>query len=761
MNLGLGLSLSSARAVSAPAVAPVLASSLDFGRLTRTGAGGTPIATSASAITSASINSGTNSNHWQITSAGIITPSATGVAAGLSASYTLNVTATNATGPTTGSVTINTEANAYDITGADITTGNAELTAVTTHLGTGVAVATNIYMRAGTQLSFTTTTEASWFKNKAHTAEITFQGRTTIDNNPPVLDCAADVFGSAWNNFRFKNMKWNLRFLRETMGDTTYAVRLSGTIGKIVWEDCDIAGDCLTLEPGQHYKGFFGISNSGTTNVAAADIQILGGRIHGLWRSVNAARFTSPVGGPCLRFKMNDVDVYDMGLDGLYIANEWTNIEVTNNYFHSPYINKKRLFLSDSQDDVYVRNTAWTGAADGKKLFMVWAGQFRSVAGSVDCLYMQGATGSPRVKLVRDAAGNIVFTAADSGGSTIVTMTSASTYSGGSFKMVVAVSVDTDGTSRMYIWKEQNGGGGAWSSAASAASSGSTMNLNSSPVSLAGTPTKTEKFHGYYTRTFVWYGIAPDLTSTTVQNYIIDSTNGRDTDVATLIGAYGTPILQQEGDTAYWVSLSSALGTGGNWDDVGQPEIDHGDLIQTAANATVNGWTFTDNVLSSGFDVSPQYARATDPGGLYEQYYEMQGMFMEDINTDNYMTGAVIDRNIIMCASGWAIAPYNGKDCFIRDNVVFVPDEWGYDVSNYPTVRILEHGSAPNTGGNTVTNNWAYSYTLTVGSTGTANTTTPANNGDGVTPANYSSYMVAGAAPTTKAEILAFVAGAI
>ena len=762
MNLGLGLSLSSARGGVAATAAPALIASLDFGRLTAAGAGGTPIATSGLAITSASINSGTNSNHWQITSAGIITPSATGVAATLSASYTLNVTATNATGPTTGSITINTEANAYDVA------STAEATAAFTAAG-AVSVATRVWFRAGNTFTLTNT----WFNSLAHTATMTIQSRVPwYSGTPATIDTVGNVSGTAWFNLKFKDLKWTCRFLRETYGATTYVIIVDNlTWGKVVFEDNDIGGDLDTLGPGQHFRGFIGSTNRATLVLTSADIQINGtepiasgnqlkSRLHGMWRMVNPVIGAS-VAGPGLRFSVTGTDIYDMGLDGVYIPNVWTNIDVSGNYIHNPYIDRFRVAFDDAADDVFVRSTAWSGAADGKKLFMVWAGQFVSTAASADCLYAQGTTADPRVKLVRNNAGNIVCTVANPAGANVITLTSAAVYSGSSFKLVVAVSIDTDSHARMYIWKEQNGGGGTWTSAASVAVAGDTLNLNSGPVSLAGTETKTEKFDGYYTRMFIWYGVSPDLTSSTVRDGIVDSVRGRDVPVATLITAYGTPVLQQEGITSYWNSLSSALGTGGNWTDIGLVEIDHGDLIQTAPNATVTGWNFSDNILSSGFDNSPEYARPNDPDGLYSFYYEMQGIFLEDINSNNYLTGATIDRNVIMAASGHGISAYNAKDSFIRDNVLIVPDDWGYSVANYPAIKSQAHGTAPNMGGNTVTNNWSYSVSLVQGGSGDPNITTPANVGASVTPANYGTYMTAGAEPRTRAQIVAFVAGAI
>jgi len=112
-------------------------------------------------------------------------------------------------------------------------------------------------------------------------------------------------------------------------------------------------------------------------------------------------------------------------------------------------------------------------------------------------------------------------------------------------------------------------------------------------------------------------------------------------------------------------------------------------------------------------------------------------------------------------ASGYAIAPYNARGCTIADNVCVIPPEWGYTSANYPQLRTLPNGTVPLMGGNTITNNWAYNYSLNVGSSGASNITTPVNLGTLVSPAAYGSYMTNGSVPTTRAELVAYVNGAV
>ena len=111
------LSLSSGvSALSAPVVADQPA---DFGALTKSGAGGFTPSNGGGAIASASIDSGNTGTHWQISSAGVITPTAAGDTADLaSGPYTLGCTFTNAVDSDTATITIATSGN--DANGNDL-----------------------------------------------------------------------------------------------------------------------------------------------------------------------------------------------------------------------------------------------------------------------------------------------------------------------------------------------------------------------------------------------------------------------------------------------------------------------------------------------------------------------------------------------------------------------------------------------------------------------------------------------------------------
>ena len=115
--------------MAAPSVAD---QALSFGALTKAGAGGVIPANTGGAITSASIDSGDASGHWQIASDGTIAPSSTGDSAELgSGPYALDCTFTNGEGSDGATVTITIVANRYHVvSGAELVAAVADAESV-------------------------------------------------------------------------------------------------------------------------------------------------------------------------------------------------------------------------------------------------------------------------------------------------------------------------------------------------------------------------------------------------------------------------------------------------------------------------------------------------------------------------------------------------------------------------------------------------------------------------------------------------------
>lgn len=106
---------------SAPTAPAVANQPLAFGALTNSAAGGIAPTNTGGAITSASIDSGDASSHWQISSSGAITPTAAGDTADLSGGpYSLGCTFTNADGSDTATITVSIEADTYSVTTGEL-----------------------------------------------------------------------------------------------------------------------------------------------------------------------------------------------------------------------------------------------------------------------------------------------------------------------------------------------------------------------------------------------------------------------------------------------------------------------------------------------------------------------------------------------------------------------------------------------------------------------------------------------------------------
>lgn len=166
--------------VGGPLAAPAIADqAMSFGRLTLAGAGGTALVnTGGGSISSASIDSGTDADHWQVSSSGVFSPSATGVSEGLSASYTLGVTYTNSEGSDSATLTINTEANTYSAA-----TGNL---AAILALGSGTIDGKTVKGRPGADICGATVGDSVTFPAAStYTTGLTVTSHDT--NNPCYL----------------------------------------------------------------------------------------------------------------------------------------------------------------------------------------------------------------------------------------------------------------------------------------------------------------------------------------------------------------------------------------------------------------------------------------------------------------------------------------------------------------------------------------------------------------------------------------------
>lgn len=332
-----------------PGLPAVANQTLDFGRLTRAGNGGIAPANTGSPITTGcSIDSGTNANHWQIDAAtGTITPSAAGVAAGLSASYSLGCTFGNGAGSDTATIGLNTSGtiNTVALSNAYSVASTAEIAGLMTTPGVATLSGKGVLMRPGDYLWSNTT----WV-NRSFTSQVTFTSHD--DSNHAVMDITRFVGGT--NNFDGpKNQRW-YRLKVYAFFDYAYtymaaptssfwsgpALNVRGTIDGWLIEECDLSSNWLELVnqygfPAFYvggkttvnftYRGIFG--NPGGT-VGAGGWTFLNNTIHGSWRCLNL----NANGGQII---VEGNEFYDFSGDAFNISGQPNNAIVRWNQMHS------------------------------------------------------------------------------------------------------------------------------------------------------------------------------------------------------------------------------------------------------------------------------------------------------------------------------------------------------------------------------------------------------------------------------------------
>lgn len=202
--------------------APVVVDqALSFGALTLEGDGGVA-PSSTGGITSASIDSGDASGHWQVSSAGIFTPTFAGDTANLNGGpYTLGCTFTNASGSDTATITINILANTYSYA------SDSDLTAILA-IATATTAGKTFKGRAGNYAART-------INNKAWASETTL-GAHDSSNKP--------VFHSLIINGNTSNLTLNGIEVHNSDNDVLfgYLISVDGTASNTTIKNCVIHG---------------------------------------------------------------------------------------------------------------------------------------------------------------------------------------------------------------------------------------------------------------------------------------------------------------------------------------------------------------------------------------------------------------------------------------------------------------------------------------------------------------------------------------
>ena len=329
---------------------PIVANqTFDMGALTAAGAGGWTPTNSGAAITSASITSGDASGHWQISSAGVLSPSATGATADMSGgTYTLvcsynggAVTATH-TARCSG-----TDADGYDRATSYSVATTAELNSAVTAIGTASSGARQILLRFGGDYTSKITISSKAFTNRV---TLKAHGNEALPHIRNLTQTALNINTS--DNVRLQRLKISVPSSTAVSGQSIVFIQntcnnFEAISNEIYTEDTNLdyaraiyfanATGCLNAKINNNYMYRF---DSGVVNLGAnGDVEVCG-NIFDLYKA--DACQASPVAG-MTSFKFNDNFLGDSVAadpahgDGLQFfttaatKGDWTGIQVNRN----------------------------------------------------------------------------------------------------------------------------------------------------------------------------------------------------------------------------------------------------------------------------------------------------------------------------------------------------------------------------------------------------------------------------------------------
>jgi hypothetical protein len=699
---------------------------LRFGQLTKIGAG-------EAALVGAEVNqvscTGSADFTWTVSSHAAVVAPAAALGAG---PYVYNCSFND--GADTAVVTIDIDANAYDVTTF------AQMTAATAEQLTS-ANAIIYYIRPDARL-------APWDNNAFAKNGNTHTGLWTITSrdfaHPGVMEAyntgGAATTSNIYNRWiKFDHVVFDgSRYDRlGGFGTAKALLRMStAQTGPVTISNSEFFGKSFALcGPGQNYYG--AINSSGFTQTD--NIVFSNNIIHDIKAGVVGPHNNHGSAGT---FTMSGNHIYNMTGDGIKFSGDAPDgTIVEDNIVDSPAVDAWQITLDGATGGANAKQThsgALSGSADGQKaLFYTQITPLDTIGagGGADEVFF--TNGGLTVK--RIANGHVVVTALDTDGATAISMESTNQLLT-ELRNDILVSIDTAGTSRLYLWTEGADCTGAWTAAASQTAAGQTLDLTG--TSIIGDPS-TDSHEWKTNRVAFWQGVAPDITSDavranfvqTTQSYTADpSWPGMMADPALSVAAYGSPIVDFYGDLNTIWRAGINQGTGGNFVDTGVFDRVHGDLMQNIPGTgfAVHGWQIRRNLLFSG---RSDVLRANDRFNSHE----FQGIFFEDIADANY-TDMVIEKNLIVEAGSLqGVSLFNGITSSLLNNTAVQVPTWVPVPSSFiPTISVdVNFTPLAPMHGNNVANNVSKSNTALCATAGhTAAQCSPPDGGPSDTVVN-------------------------
>jgi hypothetical protein len=598
--------------VTLTGAAAVVAGATTFGALTSAGQGGI-------AVTGTGIVSGDASGHWQI-SGGYLSPSSAGDAADLPAgSYSLVF-------DDASTLDLAIEANSWTVRGdAELATKMSQSDA--TLSGNSVA------LRPGTYAWVQSHWANRYFGNATSSSytngNVKFTAKSADPANKAIIACFPLARFDNPTNLVWKDLGFLVTYRPGTDVYTNPGLWVgTGPVRGLEMLGCDFFTNMRQIGMTGAVWGLIKLGNSGPTGVQAGGCTIRNCTFDGAAQAISAS-----IGqNNAEEFLIERTTITGYYLDCMSIGpttpsqNDTTRFTVRDVLMTDPWGRDADVDFGASAT---LTRTSLTGAANARKF--TFFGLVRANADNASQLvYQQGANLVIKFATVSASTSRITVTAKDTGGNTVVSLTSATAFSVRRGEWIgVLVTLDTDGTHRLHCWSNRYGAVG-WALEASQAGGGQTLELTSGTAQIGATNVSFRWLS-------VWHGVTLDATAATNRDFFIDATDPTYLPVyasadpyaitipAGLVAALGAAIVQFGRSYAGW-QAGANTGTGGNFTKAGIVERSHGDGIQFGFGTGVGDAT----------DITYERVLLFEHAEGIPYPPDRQAFFLDDLNGGHY-----------------------------------------------------------------------------------------------------------------------------
>lgn len=482
-------------------------------------------------------------------------------------------------------------------------------------------------------------------------------------------------------NVRFERLRVGSRYQRGVMSVSDYVFRIDSPATNLVFDQITAVGDLTDLGPGMHFRGMVG--GDGDAGVLGDGFVVTNSKVSGFRRCFNAMSGKS-------RYENNEF--FNIGGDGVLMSGSLLNgatengITFRNNFLHSPFNDITEIFWATNIAPVtgWRRGADLTGAADNTQgLFYL---RFKPSL-EIDTpptpedrpvrQYILSMGTAGYVEFLQN--GTIRAVMKDTAGADLVTLVSTRTFQR-DLQVNLLLSFDTNGTSRMWTWREADRVSFEEDTAL-AVTPGALIDFTGGNYRVGMSPAEdaAENWQRYILNSpslsivDMWIGQAPDITQQAVRDLFFSTDkSGLPKDRSEAVTAYGEPILDMRGDVRQWRASTVNQGTGGQLTYVGFVDIPHFDLLQGLGSNTLND--ILNVLVENNIGVTWRLDDPLNSDGTG------QGFFFGDSYLTNQHFAAIFRNNLIGTNAGQGIEIASPGFCRVYNNTIFSLPE--FDVGN-------------------------------------------------------------------------------